>query len=48
MIDKQLLDILLCPNCNKGNLTQENEVKLVCSNCKKEYQVKDNIPILLI
>ena len=48
MISKTLLNILLCPSCNDGDLIEVSETKLICSNCKKEYQVKDGIPILLV
>lgn len=48
MLDKDLLEILACPKC-KGNLEYiENPESLVCSNCKKTYEIKDGIPILLI
>jgi uncharacterized protein len=43
-----LLDILACPKC-KGNL-QLNDKRdgLVCSACRLEYPVRDDIPIMLI
>ena len=45
---KELLDILACPKC-KGNLFyKEAENALVCKQCKLIYQVKDDIPIMLI
>jgi len=48
MLDKQLLDILVCPKC-KGELEydQPNE-KLICHACKLKYAIKDDIPIMLI
>jgi uncharacterized protein YbaR (Trm112 family) len=48
MIDKQLLTILQCPACEKGDLVQNIETELVCVTCDKKYVVKDNIPILLV
>jgi uncharacterized protein YbaR (Trm112 family) len=47
-IDKELLDILACPKC-KGDLklTKEGD-GLTCSACKLLYEVKDDIPIMLI
>ena len=48
MLDKDLLDILACPAC-KGDLEydRENE-KLICPTCKLRYDIKDDIPIMLI
>ena len=46
--DKQLLDILACPKCT-GDLSLNSEEKgLVCSTCRLMYDIKDDIPILLI
>ena len=46
MIDKELLEILACPAC-KAYVKLENE-KIVCTQCKKKYPIKDGIPIMLI
>ncbi len=48
MLDKELLDILACPKC-KGDLEydQENQ-KLICNNCRLKYDIKEDIPIMLI
>lgn len=47
-IDKQLLDILACPQC-KGNLElSETGDGLICQACRLEYEIKDDIPIMLI
>jgi uncharacterized protein YbaR (Trm112 family) len=46
MIDKALLDILVCPVC-KTALTVKNDA-LKCGQCKRLYPVRDNIPIMLI
>jgi len=48
MLDEKLLEILVCPKC-KGELeykSQENQ--LVCHACRLIYEVKDDIPIMLI
>lgn len=48
MLDRQLLDILVCPKC-KGELEyNEDANELVCRSCKLRYEVRDDIPILLI
>lgn len=48
MLSKELLDILACPKC-KGDLEydQKNE-KLICHECRLKYDIKDDIPIMLI
>ena len=38
MIDKELLDILVCPVCRKA---------LVCVECHRRYAVRDGIPDML-
>ena len=47
-ISKELLDILVCPQC-KGeiNLNATGD-GLICDKCKLLYEIKDDIPIMLI
>jgi len=47
-IDRELLDILVCPQC-KGEirLTDKGD-GLVCGACRLMYAVKDDIPVMLI
>ncbi|MBI2498621.1 hypothetical protein HYV88_00090 [Candidatus Woesearchaeota archaeon] len=45
MIDKEILDIVACPNCKKDLVL--NMDKLLCKHCKKEYNIDGDIPILL-
>jgi len=48
MLDKELLDILACPKC-KGDLDYDKgNQKLICNNCRLKYDIKDDIPIMLI
>ncbi|HUF70032.1 MAG TPA: Trm112 family protein [Longimicrobiales bacterium] len=48
MLDRQLLDILVCPKC-KGQLEYRVEAnELVCKSCRLKYEVRDDIPIMLI
>jgi uncharacterized protein len=47
-ISQQLLDILACPQC-KGELKlNEHSNGLICEHCKLMYEIKDDIPIMLI
>lgn len=47
MLNKDLLDILACPQC-KGAVKLKDEHSLVCDQCKLLYEIKDDIPIMLI
>lgn len=47
-ISKELLDILACPKCKGDIHLTENEDGLVCENCKLLYEIRDDIPIMLI
>ncbi|MDY6863153.1 MAG: Trm112 family protein [Thermodesulfobacteriota bacterium] len=47
-ISKELLDILACPKC-KGSIYLNKEANgLICDHCKLLYEIKDDIPIMLI
>lgn len=47
-IDKELLDILACPKC-KGDIYLNKEGNgLICDKCKLKYEIKDDIPVMLI
>ncbi len=47
-INKELLEILACPKC-KGDLAPtENGSGLICQACRLLYEIKDDIPIMLI
>lgn len=46
MIDKRLLEILVCPAC-KQDVELKGD-KLVCVGCGKRYPIRDGIPIMLI
>jgi uncharacterized protein YbaR (Trm112 family) len=47
-LSPQLLEILVCPKC-KGPLEyRENESVLICPVDRLRYQIRDDIPIMLI
>jgi len=46
MIDRELLQMLVCPVC-KTALTEKGEA-LKCGNCKRVYPIKDGIPVMLV
>jgi uncharacterized protein YbaR (Trm112 family) len=47
-IQQELLDILACPKCKGDIRLNESGDGLVCDSCKLLYQIKDDIPIMLI
>ncbi len=47
MISKDLLEILACPQC-KGALQLQEEKGLLCEKCLLLYEIRDDIPIMLI
>jgi uncharacterized protein YbaR (Trm112 family) len=48
MVPQDLLDILVCPLCKKPLTVKGNGESLKCSECRRVYPVRDDIPILLI
>jgi uncharacterized protein YbaR (Trm112 family) len=47
-VDKELLDILVCPN-DRGEVEyREQEQLIVCKKCGLRYPVRDDIPVMLI
>jgi uncharacterized protein YbaR (Trm112 family) len=47
-LDKELLDILVCPN-DRGEIEyRETEQVIVCRKCGYRYPVRDGIPVMLI
>lgn len=47
-ISKELLDILACPKCKGDIYLNEAGEGLICDGCKLMYEIKDDIPIMLI
>lgn len=47
-IDKDLLDILACPQCKGDVVLTAKGDGLICRKCKLLYEIKDDIPIMLI
>jgi hypothetical protein len=45
---KELLDILVCPKCRGKLEYADAEQTLTCRACLLQYEIKDDIPIMLI
>ncbi|MBU4259737.1 MAG: Trm112 family protein [Proteobacteria bacterium] len=47
-LSEELFNILACPKC-KGNIyINDTNDGLICDNCKLLYEIRDDIPIMLI
>ncbi len=47
-INQELLEILACPKCKGDIYLNDAEDGLICDNCKILYEIRDDIPIMLI
>ena len=47
-VDKDLLEILACPNCRGDVEYRESESVIACTKCGYRYPVRDDIPVMLI
>ncbi|THB81070.1 MAG: Trm112 family protein [Desulfobacteraceae bacterium] len=47
-ISQELLDILACPKCKGEIYLSETGDGLICDPCRLKYEIKDDIPIMLI
>jgi len=48
MINKELLDILVCPKCRGALEYDKKNDRLICRKCKLAYSIKNDIPVMLI
>lgn len=51
MVNKELIDMLRCPNCvqeNDGFLEYFMESWLICQDCDRKYPIVEDIPVMLI
>lgn len=46
-VAKELLDVLACPTDKAGVTYNKAKTALVCTKCKREYPIKDGIPVML-
>jgi uncharacterized protein len=48
MLSQELLDILVCPKCKGSIKLSEDKMSLICHACKLVYEIKDDIPVMII
>ena len=47
-ISKELLEILACPKCKGEVRLTQAEDGLICDRCRLLYEIREEIPIMLI
>ena len=47
-ISKELLGILACPKCKGDIHLNDSQDGLICDQCRLLYEIRDDIPIMLI
>ncbi len=47
-INQELLDILACPQCKGEIRLNDAQDGLICEACRLVYEIRDDIPIMLI
>jgi uncharacterized protein YbaR (Trm112 family) len=47
-VDRELLEILACPNCKTPVVLVHEDTGLKCNQCNRVYPIKDDIPVMLI
>jgi len=48
VISKELLEILACPKCKGPVVLTETKDGLVCRACRLLYEIREDIPVMLI
>lgn len=48
MLNEELLAILACPQCKGPVRLTAKEDGLICDHCRLLYEIRDEIPIMLI
>jgi LSD1 subclass zinc finger protein len=47
-ISKELLDILVCPECKTPVTLTADASGLKCATCRRVYPIRDEIPVMLL
>ncbi len=46
-LNRELLDILVCPACRGDLVYEESAQRLTCNACRLRYRIVDDIPVML-
>ena len=47
-VAKELVELLVCPNCHGRIEYKERRNLIICTQCDLHYPVRDNIPVMLV
>lgn len=47
-VNPELMEILVCPKCRGSIYLEPSQEGIICDNCRLRYEVRDDIPIMLI
>ena len=47
-VNPELLKILVCPLCKAAVLLVHDDEGLKCSECRRVYPIRDDIPVMLV
>jgi uncharacterized protein YbaR (Trm112 family) len=47
-VAKELVELLVCPNCRGRIEYKERRNLIICTECGLHYPVRDNIPVMLV
>ena len=47
-VSKELLDILVCPECKTPVAPTPDQQGLKCHTCKRVYPVRGDIPVMIV
>ena len=47
-VSKELLDILVCPECKTPVRLTPDGKGLKCATCRRVYPIRDDIPVMLL
>ncbi len=47
-LDRDLLDVLICPDCHADVEYKERRQLIICTGCGLQYPVRDGIPVMLV
>jgi uncharacterized protein YbaR (Trm112 family) len=47
-LNKELLEILVCPQCKGEIYLNDGKNGLICESCRLIYEIKDDIPVMLV
>ena len=47
-LNKELLELLACPQCKGEVRYEETQSRLVCEPCRLAFPLRDDIPVMLM